>query len=370
MTIEVANNNSKYHILITGQTLNGETSEDAQKALAKLFKISDKQAQALFAKAPYRVKSDVDETTAKKYQLALTRVNVEVKVQRAADTPANKPKAASETVKSTLATASNPEQSQLDLSEPKPPEPTPSHQGPATSKTPATSKGPAIGYNPEGFAFTLEGQPDYAFLTVTLPEDQTIKVEASSMATMDTHIKMRTKAKGGIGRLLTGESLFINEFTAEHAPGEIGIAPGTPGDILHRHLTGENTLFLQNSAFLAASTDLNIETKLDIFKGIFSGAGLVLIKCSGPGDLWFNTYGAAIEIDVDGEYVVDTDKIIAWEDNLSYEITKVGGYKSLFFSGEGFVCRFSGKGKLWIQTRSSNALKSWAHWFRPVKNSN
>jgi len=70
---------------------------------------------------------------------------------------------------------------------------------------------------------------------------------------------------------------------------------------------------------------------------------------------------------VDGEYVVDTDKIIAWEEGLTYDITKVGGYKSLFFSGEGFVCRFSGKGKLWIQTRSSNAFKSWAHWYRPVK---
>jgi len=61
------------------------------------------------------------------------------------------------------------------------------------------------------------------------------------MATMDTHVKMRTKAKGGFGRLLTGENLFINEFTAEHAPGEIGIAPGTPGDILHNSVLGRGT---------------------------------------------------------------------------------------------------------------------------------
>ena len=200
-----------------------------------------------------------------------------------------------------------------------------------------------------------------------LKADETIKIEASSMATMDTHIRMKTKMKGGFGRLLTGENLFINEFTAENAPAEIGIAPGTPGDILHRPLQSEESLFLRNSAYLASSPSVEIHSKLDIFKGIFSGAGLVLIKCSGPGDLFFNTYGAAIKIDIDGEYVVDTDKIIAWTENLEYKITKVGGYKSLFFSGEGFVCRFSGKGTLWIQTRSAKALTSWAHWFRPGK---
>ena len=218
-----------------------------------------------------------------------------------------------------------------------------------------------------GFNFNIEGQPDYAFLTVQIPADQKLKVEASAMATMDTNITMKTKAKGGLGRLLTSESIFINEFTAEAGPGEIGIAPGAPGDIGHIHLQGE-TVFLQNSAFVASGMDVEIETKWQgLTKGFFSGESLFLIRCSGQGDLWFNTYGGMIELDVEDDYVVDTGNIVAFTEGLDYKITKVGGYKSLFFSGEGFVCRFSGKGKVWIQTRTVQALTSWLHPFRPVK---
>ena len=71
-------------------------------------------------------------------------------------------------------------------------------------------------------SFRIEAQPDYAFLNLTIPAGQTFKVEASSMATMDTHIQMKTKLKGGFNRFLTGESLFINEFTAQGADGNIG----------------------------------------------------------------------------------------------------------------------------------------------------
>jgi len=111
-----------------------------------------------------------------------------------------------------------------------------------------------------------------------------------------------------------------------------------------------------------------VETKWQgLTKGFFSGESLFLIRCQGKGDLWFSSYGGIINIDVDGDYVVDTGNIVAFTDGLEYEITKVGGYKSLFFSGEGFVCRFSGKGKVWIQTRKVNAFTSWLFPFRPVK---
>ncbi|OUS27407.1 TIGR00266 family protein [Gammaproteobacteria bacterium 45_16_T64] len=222
----------------------------------------------------------------------------------------------------------------------------------------------------KGFEFTIEGDPDYGFVTVQLPADKTIKVEASAMATMDTNLNMKTKFKGGIGRMMTGESLFINEFTAEGGSGEIGIAPGAPGDLSHQYLDNQ-TIFLQNSAFVACSEDVIVETKWQgLTKGFFSGESLFLIRCSGVGDLWFNTYGAIIEIDVTEDYVVDTGNIVGFTEGLDYKITKVGGYKSLFFSGEGFVCRFSGQGKVWIQTRGVDALVGWAHWFRPVKTNN
>jgi uncharacterized protein (TIGR00266 family) len=218
----------------------------------------------------------------------------------------------------------------------------------------------------KGLNYTIEGRPDYAFLTVQIPANQTLKVEASAMATMDTHLEMKTKLKGGLGRFLTGESLFLNEFTAATVAGEIGIAPGTPGDLVHQYIDGQ-TIFIQNSAFVAATMGVTLETKWQgMLKGFFSGESFFLIRASGKGDIWFNSYGAIIEIDIEDDYVVDTSNIVAFTEGLEYQITKVGGYKSLFFSGEGFVCRFTGKGKVWIQTRNAQAFTSWAHYFRPV----
>ncbi len=218
------------------------------------------------------------------------------------------------------------------------------------------------------YPFEIHGRPDFSYLTVQVPAGQMLKVEASAMATMDTTLVMKTKMKGGLGRFLTGESLFINEFTAEGGAGEIGIAPGAPGDLEHLFLEGQ-TVFLQNSAYVASTPNVAVESKWQgMMKGFFSGESLFLIRCSGQGDLWFNTYGAMIEIDVNGGYVVDTGHIVAFTDGLEYNVTRVGGYKSLFLSGEGLVCRFTGQGKVWIQTKKVGPLASWVYPYRPAKN--
>lgn len=213
--------------------------------------------------------------------------------------------------------------------------------------------------------YHFDCQPDFSFLSVEIPADGTLKVEAAAMATMDCNVAMKTRLKGGLSRLLTSESLFINEFTAERQPGEICIAPGPPGDMAHVYLEDE-VIFLQNAAFVASGMKVEVESKWQgLIKGFFSGESLFLIRCSGTGDLWFNSYGAMIEHDVAGDYVVDTGHIVAFTEGLDYRIDKVGGYKSLFFSGEGLVCRFSGEGKVWVQTRRVPALASWINPFRP-----
>ena len=228
---------------------------------------------------------------------------------------------------------------------------------------------PTTEQHPKGYEFDFAAKPDFGFATVRLKANETIKVEASSMAVMDTNIKMKTRMKGGLGRLITGESLFINEFTAERGPGEIGIAPGSTGDIEHVYLDNE-TLYLQNSGYVASSPNIELNTKWQgLMKGFFSGEGLFLIKCSGTGDLFFSTYGAIIQIDVDGEYIVDNNHIVAFTEGLDYKVESIGGYKSLFFSGEGFVTRFYGSGRLWIQTRQVPSFATWIRPFRRVEKS-
>ena len=219
------------------------------------------------------------------------------------------------------------------------------------------------------FPHEIVAAPDYGMANIRIPAGKTLQVEASAMAWMDSSLTMKTRMKGGLKRLLTGEKLFINSFSAESQDAEIGIAPGTPGDLAHVYLEGE-TMFLQNSSYLASSPDLTVEAEFQGFKGFFSGEKLFMVRCSGAGDLWFNTFGSMIEIDVTGNYVVDTGHIVGFSEGLSYDVRPVAGMKSLFFSGEGLVCRFSGQGKVWIQSRKNPAFVRWADQFRKVEKSN
>ena len=120
--------------------------------------------------------------------------------------------------------------------------------------------GPRLTMSEPLYKHTILNRPDFAFLYVHIPGGQTLMVEGAAMATMSTNLKMKTKLRGGLGRLVTGESIFMNEFTAEGQEGEIGIAPGAPGDMEHLRLKG-NIVYLQNSAFVAATPGVIVESK-------------------------------------------------------------------------------------------------------------
>lgn len=329
---------STHNVIVSGAIAADMDRDTVISALVARFKLDAQKAGALLSGKSMVVKKGVDEATARKFCSALQEVGVDASVQAARSEPLA-------SAMSQSAASAAPEAA-----------PAPVQVKAATSATPR-----------RGFNFMISGQPDYAFANVTIPAGETLKVEASAMATMDTHLVMKAKLRGGLSRFVTGESIFINEFTAEGGAGEIGVAPGAPGDLRHLYLDND-TVYLQNSAYVASSGAVAVESKWQgLMKGFFSGESLFLIRASGRGDLWFSSFGGIIEIDIDGDYVVDTGNIVAFTEGLTYKVTKVGGYKSLFFSGEGFVCRFSGKGKVWIQTRKVGALVNWVWPFRPTK---
>ena len=229
------------------------------------------------------------------------------------------------------------------------------------------------------FKYRVEHKPAYGFLILELQANQKVIVEAGAMAAMDSSITMKSKMRGGIaksvGRMFSGESLFLSEFTAEKGEGELYISPGVPGDIQHYYLTPKNGLIVQSSGFVACSETIEINTKLQGVKGFFSGESLFLLKATGNGDFWFSSYGAIVEINVSNNYVVDTGYIVAFEDTLDYNVEIIDGlsFRNLatsIFGGEGLVCRFSGQGKLWIQSRNLYPLLNFLHPFRPLKSSN
>ncbi|MBD3882213.1 TIGR00266 family protein [Phormidium tenue FACHB-886] len=224
--------------------------------------------------------------------------------------------------------------------------------------------------------FQIDHSPAYASLHLKLRANETVLVESGAMAAMDASIQMKSKVKGGlvkgIGRMLGGESLFISEFTAVDQSGELILSPGVPGDVQYYQLDGSRSLMVQSSGFLAASPTVEIDTKFQGFKGFFSGESLFLLKVNGTGDFWFSSYGAILEIPVEGDYVVDTGYIVAFEDTLNYKVEMLGGlsFRGLrtgVFGGDGLVCRFAGKGKLWVQSRQLYPFINFLNAFRPVK---
>ena len=215
-------------------------------------------------------------------------------------------------------------------------------------------------------------KPNYASLHVVLDEGEQIITEAGAMMGMDPALEMETNMKGGLlgaaSRMLGGETVFQNTYTGTGPGQQMDIAPKIPGDLEEVDLDG--TLIVQAGSYLACTPGVDVSAKWGGAKSFFSGEGLIMLKCSGQGKLWIASYGAIHRVDIDGEYIVDTSHIVAFDDSVTYTVTKAGGFKSLLLSQEGLVCRFSGTGRLWIQTRNAPNLASFLHPFRRVKTDN
>jgi uncharacterized protein (TIGR00266 family) len=224
--------------------------------------------------------------------------------------------------------------------------------------------------------YELLDKPDFGMVRVGFDQPgEQLLVESSAMVARHSAIEMKTQLQGGIlaaakRKMLGGESLFQNTFTATQPGQELWLAPSAEGDVLALDMNGTYEVMLNSGAYLAASPGVTLDTKWGGAKGFF-GAGLFLLKCSGHGPLFFGSYGGIHAVDVGpGGYVCDNGHIVGFTSGLNYTVTKVGGLKSLFLGGEGLVCRFEGQGRLWMSTRNANSLAAFLHPFRPVKNNN
>ncbi len=210
--------------------------------------------------------------------------------------------------------------------------------------------------------FDISGNPAYGDLTVALEAGESFWSEGGAMSRMSSHLQLSTRLVGGllksvVRRLVGGESLFISEYTAPKMA-FMSLTPACPGSVLHRKIEGD-AFFLTSGSFLACTPGMNLATKFGGLRSFFSGEGAFLIEVSGHGDLFFNSYGGVIEKEIEGELVVDTGHVVGWEPSLSYTISGMGGLKQTLFSGEGLVMRFSGRGKVYLQTRHVAALAGW-----------
>jgi uncharacterized protein (TIGR00266 family) len=208
-------------------------------------------------------------------------------------------------------------------------------------------------------------RPSYSLAEVHLTPEQSITVEGGAMVYMSTNLELQTQAKGGVfGSLkraaLGGESFFMNTYTAKGGPGTIGLAPPLSGDIIYRELNTE-TIFVTSGCYMASDPEVVIDTKFGGAKTFFAREGLFLLKLEGTGYTFMSSYGALHEVELNhGEkFVIDTGHIVAFDQNVSWNVKRIGGLKSTLFSGEGLVAEFAGPGRIYTQTRSEDAFLSW-----------
>jgi uncharacterized protein (TIGR00266 family) len=222
--------------------------------------------------------------------------------------------------------------------------------------------------------YEILDSPDFGFIRVSFDgPGEKLTTESAAMVARDTQVSMTTNMPGGLlgaakRKLLGGESLFQNTFTASGPGQRLLLAPAPEGDVRAHALARGEHLFLSSGNWLASGAGVTLDTKWGGARGFFSGTGFFLLRCEGEGPVFFSSYGAIHEVEVGPQgFICDTSHVVGFTGGLTYSVRKVGGIKSLFLSGEGLVCEFRGQGRLWISTRSADRLASFLHPFRRVE---
>lgn len=197
-------------------------------------------------------------------------------------------------------------------------------------------------------------------VVICYPEaGQTLCTESGAMSWMSPNIKMDTNSGGGIkkalGRMFSGESIFMNEYTAQGGTGMIAFASSFPGSIIPYQVSEGNGIVVQKRGFLAMEKglDLSVFFQKKLGRGFFGGEGFIMQRITGYGMVFLEIDGYCKEynLGVGESIIVDTGYLAAMSDTCTMDIQPVQGAKNIFFGGEGlFHTRITGPGKVYIQS--------------------
>jgi len=197
-------------------------------------------------------------------------------------------------------------------------------------------------------------------VVICYPEaGQTLCTESGAMSWMSPNMKMDTNTGGGIkkmfGRMFSGESLFLNEYTAQGGRGMIAFAASFPGSIIPYEVTPGNGIIVQKRGFLAMEKglELSVYFQKKLGKGLFGGEGFIMQRITGNGLVFLEIDGYCKEYNLrSGEsIVVDTGYLAAMTESCTMDIQPVQGAKNIFLGGEGlFHTRVTGPGKVCLQS--------------------
>lgn len=205
---------------------------------------------------------------------------------------------------------------------------------------------------------------------------ESMYTQSGGMAWMTEGIAMDSNMRGGlgksIGRMFSGESLFMATYRAERPGAMVAFASTVAGEVLPVDVGANGGLICQKGAFLCAqeSVNLNITFTKKFSAGLFGGEGFILQDISGSGMVFLEIDGNKVEKNLaPGEVIkVDTGNVVAFERSVRYEIETVKGLKNIFMGGEGlFLTKLTGPGKVILQTQNFNEFAGRIAGFIPTR---
>jgi len=215
--------------------------------------------------------------------------------------------------------------------------------------------------------YEIKYKPSYSMLVVKLEPNESITAEAGAMTYMDSNIDVQTRRReksllGTIGlKILGRQSFFVNDYRAQQNLGEVAFVSAPVGDIETLEVKPNQGYIIQNSSYIASTQNVKLDVKWQGFtKGMF-GQGLFMIKVSGDGTLFINTFGAIDKhtLKPGQTLIVDNFHLVAFSDTCGYKVKKFGGLKSTLLGGEGLVTEIKGPGDVYIQTKNLREFVEW-----------
>lgn len=201
-----------------------------------------------------------------------------------------------------------------------------------------------------------------------LAPGEAMKTEAGSMTWMSPNMHMATNTGGGglgkmFGRMLSGESMFQNTYTAEGGPGHIAFGSSFPGSIRAFDIQPGRSIVCQKQSFLASEMGVDVEMYFQkkIMTGLFGGEGFVMQRLSGQGTAFIEIDGSCVERELAaGESIlISTGNLAMMEESCSIDVESVKGMKNWLFGGEDlFLTKVTGPGRIILQTMTLTGFAS------------
>ena len=209
-------------------------------------------------------------------------------------------------------------------------------------------------------------------LELNMQPNETVFAEAGQLSWISMAMQMKTGISvggqqsgflGALGRVMSGGTLFMTEYTAVGGPGLIAFSSKLPGQILPLEITPAQGYLVHRHGFMCATpgVQFSIGFQQRLGAGVFGGTGLTMQRLRGQGQAWVELHGEVVVYDLQpgNTLRVHPGQVGMFQEGVQFNIVTVPGIQNMFFGGSGlFLAALTGPGRVWLQ---SMALQHLAH---------